>query len=416
MITMTDLFCGAGGSSTGAVQVPGLQVRLAANHWAIAVETHNTNHPGTDHDCADLSQVEPRRYPTTDLLWASPECTNHSQARGRRSADRQPDLFDQTLPSDTAARSRATMWDVIRFAEHHQYAAIIVENVIEARDWCLWPAWTLGLRNLGYEYEVVYLNSMHARAGGDPAPQSRDRLYVVAWRAGNHSPDLDRWTRPMVPCPACGQTGRAIRAWKNPTRRHGRYRAQYVWRCPTPRCHAEVRPPVLPAAVAIDWTMPGQRIGDRPRPLAPATMARIRAGLTRYATTPQVVPVGGTWNDTSAPVTVPFRTRTTRETDALVIPLRNNNTAKPAALAPLDTIAANGLHHALLDPAPAVEDCELRMLTPTEIATGMAFPSGYRILGTQKEQVCQAGNAVTPPAARDLVSAVAETLTRSAVY
>ena len=45
-MSWTDLFCGAGGSSTGAIQVPGVTVRMAANHWRLAVETHNTNHPG----------------------------------------------------------------------------------------------------------------------------------------------------------------------------------------------------------------------------------------------------------------------------------------------------------------------------------------------------------------------------------
>ena len=40
--------------------------------------THAANFPDTEHDCADVSQVDPRRYPTTDVLWASPECTNHS--------------------------------------------------------------------------------------------------------------------------------------------------------------------------------------------------------------------------------------------------------------------------------------------------------------------------------------------------
>ena len=40
-LTMTDLFCGAGGSSTGATSVPGVKVRLAANHWSLAIETHN---------------------------------------------------------------------------------------------------------------------------------------------------------------------------------------------------------------------------------------------------------------------------------------------------------------------------------------------------------------------------------------
>ena len=82
MTTLTDLFCGAGGSSTGAEMVPGIEVVMAANHWALAIETHQANHPNTAHDCADLSQVDPRRYPTTDILWASPSCTNHSIAKG----------------------------------------------------------------------------------------------------------------------------------------------------------------------------------------------------------------------------------------------------------------------------------------------------------------------------------------------
>jgi len=30
-LTLTDLFCGAGGSSTGAIQVPGVEVKLSGN-------------------------------------------------------------------------------------------------------------------------------------------------------------------------------------------------------------------------------------------------------------------------------------------------------------------------------------------------------------------------------------------------
>jgi DNA (cytosine-5)-methyltransferase 1 len=71
-------------------------------------------------------------YPATDLLWASPECTNHSQARGIREADRVPDLFEQTLSAAAAERSRATMWDVVRFVEAKRlagrpYARFVVE-------------------------------------------------------------------------------------------------------------------------------------------------------------------------------------------------------------------------------------------------------------------------------------------------
>lgn len=55
-------------------------------------------------------------------------------------------------------------------------------------------------------------------------------------------------------------------------------------------------------------------------------------------------------------------------------------------------------------------DCLFRMLEPREIANGMAFPEDYIILSNRRAQVRQAGNAVTPPAARDLISAVAESL------
>jgi hypothetical protein len=105
-LTVTDLFCGAGGSSSGAERVPGVVVRMAANHWRLAVDTHNMNLPHADHDCADISQVEPRRYLGTDLLWASPECTHHSAASGRKADAPQPDLFGATLP-DEAGRPAA---------------------------------------------------------------------------------------------------------------------------------------------------------------------------------------------------------------------------------------------------------------------------------------------------------------------
>src|SRR4051812_40606654 len=486
---------------------------MAANHWKLAVDTHNENLPHADHDVADISQVDPRRYPRTDILWASPECTNHSQARGRRRADGQADLFGEALPEEAAVRSRSTMFDVLRFAEVHRYRAIVVENVVDVRDWGLWPAWTTGLSNLGYQFEVVYLNSMFARAAGAPAPQSRDRLYVVAWRPKGRRPELDRWTRPAAVCGSCGTVGRASQAWKRPDRPSGRYRAQYIWRCSRHACHAEVHPGVLPAAVAIDWALPAARIADRVRPLADKTLARIEAGLRRHAGRSLLTPAGGTWNDAAESVDQPFRTRTTRDTealvvpvegrdgiaaraageplrtqtarlqDALVVPMRANNTAKPAGEAPLDTVAAAGNHHALvmrnmtargdqgqmstpvnepfrtmlsegpmqslvrwdhllvpyyrtgvartvsepmgtlttlqreglLGPAVAVDDCTFRMLEPHEIQAAMAFDPGYRVLGNKRERVRLLGNAVTPPAARDLITAVVEAITGEAV-
>jgi len=54
------------------------------------------------------------------------------------------------------------------------------------------------------------------------------------------------------------------------------------------------------------------------------------------------------------------------------------------------------------------------MLTPAEVALAMAFPEEYLWLGTNRERVRMAGGAVTPPAARDLIGAVVESLERVA--
>ncbi len=53
-----------------------------------------------------------------------------------------------------------------------------------------------------------------------------------------------------------------------------------------------------------------------------------------------------------------------------------------------------------------VDDVLFRMLEPNEVIAAVAFPSSYVVLGNRRERVRMAGNAVTPPAARDLISAV----------
>lgn len=417
-LTLADYFCGAGGSSTGAIQVPGVTVAMAANHWDLAIETHNTNHPTTAHDCADLSQVDPRRHPYTDIAWFSPSCTNHSIAKGARRQDQQPDLFGEILPDAAAERSRATMWDVVRFAEHHRYRAIIVENVTDARDWVLWSAWTSALTALGYEYRCVSLNSMHAQAFGPGAPQSRDRLYVVAWRTGERAPDLDKWTRPMAVCAMHGRV-RAIQAWRREGRSVGKYRSQYTWRCPRVECrNTEVEPSVRPAADIIDWTLPAQRIGDRPKPLAAATMRRITDGFATYAR-PLMVPVEGRDGKKARPADVPLRTCTARNETGVAVPpfiaeLRGGGSNHRPISRPLATVTASGNHHGLVAATGVVidvDDLGFRMLSPDEYRAAMEFPATYVLLGSRRERTRLAGNAVTPPAARDLIAAVVEAIT-----
>jgi DNA (cytosine-5)-methyltransferase 1 len=92
-IRAADLFCGAGGTSTGALRATrelGLKLKLVAvNHWDVAIATHTRMHPDATHMCADLEHVRPRQAVpggVLDLLMASPTCTYHSRARGGRPA------------------------------------------------------------------------------------------------------------------------------------------------------------------------------------------------------------------------------------------------------------------------------------------------------------------------------------------
>ncbi|WP_234327081.1 hypothetical protein [Streptomyces sp. NRRL WC-3742] len=158
------------------------------------------------------------------------------------------------------------------------------------------------------------------------APQSRDRLYLAYWRADlGHDPDWDKWLRPLAWCEGCDKTVRAVQVFKRAGADMGRYRQQYVYRCPNVACrNAVVEPPVVPAASIIDWSLTGRRIGDgKPgrkfTPYAAATRERIRAGIRKYGA-PLLAPAGGTWRTEATPVTVPAPTRTTRENDGLAVP------------------------------------------------------------------------------------------------
>jgi DNA (cytosine-5)-methyltransferase 1 len=346
-LTVTDMFCGAGGSSLGAEAV-GLRLQLGMNHWARAIETHNSNFQHADHICADISQFEPRRVSSTHILIASPECTNHSQAKTRKA---HATLFDPH-GADGAERSRATMMDVPRFAEYHNYEIIVVENVCEVVRWPGFVPWLQFMGNLGYEHEFVSLNSLVAH----PTPQSRDRLYVVFWKRGNPAPNL-RFD-PVSYCPACATRVAGVQTFKKPGRRIGKYRQQYDYRCPT--CRGIVYPYAYPAASAIDWSLPTQRIGDRARPLAPATRRRVEIGLERFGQ-PAIVQAAGhtyeapgsgyarTWS-----VSDPIHAQTATLSDALAVPpflavLRTRADARSLD-DPIPTLVAGNVGHALVQP------------------------------------------------------------------
>lgn len=96
------------------------------------------------------------------------------------------------------------MLDVIRATEARRYLAVVVENVVEVAEWELFDWWLAGMARLGYRHQIVCVSSAHV-GGPDnpPAPQWRDRLYVVFVRDGIRQPDLE--PRPPAWCPSCNE-------------------------------------------------------------------------------------------------------------------------------------------------------------------------------------------------------------------
>lgn len=400
-ITYTDIFCGFGGSSIG-LENAGLQLSMGANHWDLAIATHALNFPNADHVIADVSNYDMRRMPKTDILWASPICTELSPAGGTAAPRTQMSLFledEGHVPSAGRDRTRATFWDVVRATEVHRYDMVFVENVVEAARWELFDVWLTAMDTLGYRHQFVSVSSAHIGDDTNPfAPQWRDRMYFLFARKGVPMDEIR--PRPLAWCPLCEAVNPAVQSWKRPDRRRiGKYRQQYVYRCPNASCrHSIVEPFVLPAAAAIDWSNLGERIGDRRKALAASTMRRIRAGIEMFAeptivatnhgadgdsrsypvsaapmptrstkigdgmaVPPMLVPAGGTWNDTAITTDVPMRARTTRDTEGLFTPepwitvLRNHADATSISdpLATVTTGSGGGGHQALTVPPNA---------------------------------------------------------------
>lgn len=243
---IADLFCGAGGTSAGAmeaIEAMGLHPELTAvNHWDVAIATHAKNHPDMRHLCTGVDAVNPRdlfREDELDLLWASPECTHHSIARGGKPCNDQ---------------SRSTAWCVIRWAEALRPPVILIENVPEFQTWGpigsngrplasrkgeTFRAWLAAIESLGYKTDYRLLC---AADYGDPT--TRTRLFIQAVRG----------------------------------------RRSIVW----PEATHSAQPDLLsqrrwaPAREIIDWSLPSGSIYERKKPLSPKTMARIEAGLKKF--------------------------------------------------------------------------------------------------------------------------------------
>jgi len=163
-----DLFCGAGGSSLGAVAA-GVEIVAGFDVWPVAGSVYRANFPHARSYLCDLAALDESDIRSihgdlsdVDLILASPPCVDHSPARGAR------------LPSPAGLD---LPWCVWRFAAVFLPRWIVVENVIGMRRWHGYRPFLCALMGLGYRARVCILD-----AADFGVPQRRRRLYIVCDR------------------------------------------------------------------------------------------------------------------------------------------------------------------------------------------------------------------------------------------
>jgi site-specific DNA-cytosine methylase len=301
-----DLFSGFGGLSQG-IERAGFTTVMAANHNPYKIEVHEANHPHAEHWIADLVDPDSSDYhsaadlPGGDILVAGISCTSHTQANTQKAYALGLGLFELDEDEEYEARvtrserDRATALCVLQYAARHRPRMILVECTTEFQSWgpglpnkpkigdgSTYRWWLREIAKLEYAGKILFLNSQFFGV-----PQSRDRWFGVFWDKSLPAPDLDH--EPLSWCGPCDQVLPAVWTWKTGIPRSGsvRYGKQYIYTCP--RCGREVIPSMAPAIDALDLSNLGTRIGDRTRPLAPATMARADRCRQRFGDFPAII-------------------------------------------------------------------------------------------------------------------------------
>ncbi|AMN44715.1 site-specific DNA methylase [Rhodoplanes sp. Z2-YC6860] len=159
------MFCGAGGSSAGA-RLAGAEIVRGIDAWDLATVTFKDNFANAVVETRELGPFSrpaaDMREGEIDLLLASPECTNHSPAKGSRRR---------------SEKSRQTSHYVATFAKMLWPRWIVLENVVQLRDWRGYASLTKELKKLGYHMRPQVLN-----AADFGVPQTRRRLFVICDR------------------------------------------------------------------------------------------------------------------------------------------------------------------------------------------------------------------------------------------
>lgn len=423
-----DCFAGGGGASVGIEMALGRGVDIAINHDPMAILMHKTNHTETLHLTEDIFKVNLKKYVKgrkVALMWASPDCTSHSRAKGGQ-------------PRESGLR--ILPWAVYRHAKEILPEVIIMENVAEIQEWGPldlngrpveerrgedYRKFMSAMQSLGYDYETRELV-----AADYGAPTTRKRWYAIFRRDG----------KPIVfPYPTHSKNG-ILPKWK-------------------------------PCGDLIDWSDLGKSIFDRKKPLADKTQIRIANGVRKFILenpNPYIVK-----DKRAAAFLIQYHSETGKSEcrgQGLDEPIKTIDTSNRYGLVtafitkfyktgigqgcdePLHTITTSQGHFGLVsaflvkyygtgesivsvnEPLPTIttkdrfgltsvvvkikgqkyiiEDIFLRMLKPEELKLMQGFPKDYIIDRDYmwhpypaKEQVARIGNSVVPIMAEKLVKA-----------
>lgn len=294
---LIDLFCGAGGTTTGAEKSGVCKVIAAINHDPIAIASHSANHGEVLHMQEDilLADTAPikaaitywkQEYPEASvILWASLECTNFSKAKGG-------------LPRD--ADSRTLAHGLFRYIDELNPDYILIENVREFMAWGdldengrpvsktngrEYIRWIKRVQSYGYNHQWRMLNA--ADFGGVTI---RERYFGAFWK-----PDLHF-------------------SWPTPTHVKKPSKNGLMF--------AESLKPWRPVSEIIDFTDLGRSIFDRSTPLVDRTIKRILFGLKKFHKSNQMPSMIMTYNTPGylQSVEKPVGAITTKGSKSLVTP------------------------------------------------------------------------------------------------
>ena len=262
-----DLFCGAGGTSTGVENARHngeqcAKVIACVNHDANAIASHAANHPDALHFTEDIRTLDiaplaqhvanmAAKYPNARIvLWASLECTNFSKAKGGQPRD---------------ADSRTLAEHLFRYIEALSPDYIQIENVEEFMSWgeldengkpiskrkgSSYILWTNKVCSYGYSYDFAIMN-----AADFGAYTSRKRFFGIFAKRGlpivfpnpTHTKNPKEQKAELSLFPQKKQ----LKKWK-------------------------------PVKDVLDFSDEGESIFTRKKPLSDRTLERIYAGLIKF--------------------------------------------------------------------------------------------------------------------------------------